>query len=69
MILLARRSAELIIITLKIGEVRETVKTFKAKENPTKYKPQITLAKRRIEAFEISVSLIEREINDLDKKR
>lgn len=52
-----------------LHKLRETVKTFEAKENPTKYKPQITLAKRRIEAFEISVSLIEREINDLDKKR
>ncbi|MCM3768907.1 MULTISPECIES: hypothetical protein [Priestia] len=51
-----------------LHKLRETVKTFEAKENPNRYKSQITLAKRRIEAFEISVSLIEREINDLDKK-
>ncbi|MFP7737708.1 hypothetical protein ACLHDF_31310 [Priestia aryabhattai] len=51
-----------------LHKLRETVKTLKAKENPNRYKSQITLAKRRIEAFEISVSLIEREINDLDKK-
>ncbi|NQF13029.1 hypothetical protein HPY31_03750 [Brevibacillus sp. HB1.3] len=51
-----------------LHKLRETVKTFEAKENPNKYKSQITLAKRRIEAFEISVFLIEREINDLDKK-
>ncbi|MBY0089349.1 hypothetical protein H7S74_22430 [Priestia aryabhattai] len=49
-----------------LHKLRETVKTFEAKENPNRYKSQITLAKRRIEAFEISVSLIEREINKLD---
>ena len=52
-----------------LHKLRETVKTFEAKENPNRYKSQITLAKRRIEAFEISVSLIEREIKDLDEKR
>lgn len=50
-----------------LHKLRETVKTLEAKENPNRYKSQITLAKRRIEAFEISVSLIEREINNLDK--
>lgn len=52
-----------------LHKLRETVKTFEAKENPNRYKSQITLAKRRIEAFEISVALIEREINNLDQKR
>ncbi|WP_280159002.1 hypothetical protein P5491_016440 [Priestia megaterium] len=51
-----------------LHKLRETVKTFEAKENSNRYKSQITLAKRRIEAFEISVSLIEREINKLDQK-
>lgn len=51
-----------------LHKLRETVKTFEAKENPNRYKSQITLAKRRIEAFEISVSLIEREIDNLDPK-
>ncbi|MFE7083530.1 hypothetical protein [Priestia megaterium] len=51
-----------------LHKLRETVKTFEAKENPNRYKSQITLAKRRIEAFKISVSLIEREINKLDQK-
>ena len=51
-----------------LHKLRATVKTFEAKENPNRYKSQITLAKRRIEAFEISVYLIEREINVLDKK-
>ncbi|WP_027953696.1 hypothetical protein [Halobacillus kuroshimensis] len=51
-----------------LNKLRETVKTFEAKENPDRYKSQITLAKRRIEAFEISVCLIEREINHLSEK-
>ncbi|MDD9792069.1 hypothetical protein [Priestia megaterium] len=51
-----------------LHKLRETVKTFEAKENPNRYKSQITLAKRRIEAFKILVSLIEREINNLDQK-
>jgi hypothetical protein len=51
-----------------LHKLRETVKTFEAKENPNRYKSQITLAKRRIEAFEISVSLIEKEISNLDEK-
>ncbi|MGK3723410.1 hypothetical protein ACSLFS_30760 [Priestia megaterium] len=51
-----------------LHKLRETVKTFEAKENPNRYKSQITLAKRRIEAFKISVSIIEREINNLDQK-
>jgi hypothetical protein len=51
-----------------LHKLRETVKTFEAKENPNRYKSQITLAKRRIEAFKISVFLIEREINNLDQK-
>ncbi|MFB5662988.1 hypothetical protein [Alteribacillus sp. HJP-4] len=51
-----------------LNKLRETVKSFEAKENPNRYKSQITLAKRRIDAFEISVFLIEREINDLSEK-
>ncbi len=48
-----------------LNKLRETVKTLEAKENPNRYKSQITLAKRRIEAFEISVFLIERKIMEL----
>ena len=47
-----------------LHKTREVLKTFMAKENPNRYKSQITLAKRRIAAFEISVSLIK-----LDKFR
>lgn len=47
-----------------VHKLRETVKTLEGKENPTRYKSQITLAKRRIEAFTIAVELIERELED-----
>lgn len=47
-----------------VHKLRETVKTLEGKNNPTRYKSQITLAKRRIEAFTIAVELIERELED-----
>ena len=50
-----------------LHKLRQTVKTFEGKENADRYKSQITLANRRIHAFEISVALIEREINELSK--
>ncbi|MDN3363782.1 hypothetical protein QU577_18610 [Priestia megaterium] len=50
-----------------LHKLRQTVKTFEAKENADRYKSQITLANRRIQAFELSVALIEREINELSK--
>jgi hypothetical protein len=52
-----------------IHKLKETVKTLEAKENPNRYKSQITLALRRIDAFELSVYLIERELCDLSKDR
>lgn len=45
-----------------LHKLRETVKTLEGKENPQRYKSQITLAKRRIKAFEIANRLIEQEL-------
>ncbi len=45
-----------------LHKLRETVKTFEAKENAERYKSQFTLAKRRIKAFEIANWLIENEL-------
>ena len=45
-----------------LHKLRETVKTLRAKENPERYKSQITLAERRIRAFELAVCLLEREL-------
>ena len=45
-----------------LHKLRETVKTLEGKENPARYKSQITLANRRIQAFTIAVPMIEREL-------
>lgn len=45
-----------------LHKLRETIKTFEAKENTERYKSQITLAKRRVKAFEIADWFIENEI-------
>lgn len=54
-------------IASTLHKLREVVKTLKEKENPARYRSQITLAKRRIEAFTIANALIERELNALDE--
>lgn len=43
-------------------KLTQTIKTLESKENPQRYKSQITLAKRRIKAFEIASTLIENEL-------
>ena len=45
-----------------LHKLREVVKTFEAKENPARYKSQITLAQRRTKAFELANALIEAEL-------
>lgn len=45
-----------------LHKLREVIKTFEAKENPARYKSQITLAQRRIKAFELANALIEAEL-------
>ncbi len=50
-----------------LHKLRETVKTLEGKENPARYRAQITLAKRRIQAFAIAVSLIEGELEKLSE--
>ena len=42
-----------------LHKLRETVRTLEAKENRERYRSQITLAQRRIKAFEIAVHFIE----------
>ena len=46
-----------------LHKLREALKTLQAKENPARYRSQITLAERRIRAFELANALIEREAN------
>lgn len=45
-----------------LHKLREVVKTLQAKENSERYKAQITLAKRRIRAFEIANTFILRAL-------
>lgn len=47
-----------------LHKLREVVKTLEAKENPARYKSQLTLARRRIEAFTIARDLVERELKN-----
>lgn len=46
-----------------LRKLREAIKTLQAKENPARYRSQITLAERRVRAFELANALIEREAN------
>ena len=48
-----------------LHKIREVVKTFEAKENPSRYKSQLTLAKRRLKAFGIANQLIEDKLSEL----
>ena len=45
-----------------LHKLRETIKTFESKENAERYKSQITLAKRRVRAFEIAEWFISNEL-------
>ena len=45
-----------------LHKIREVVKTFEAKEDPSRYKSQLTLAKRRLKAFGIANDLIEEKL-------
>lgn len=49
-------------ISSTLHKLRETVKTLEGKENPARCKAQITLARRRIQAFTIALSLVEEEL-------
>lgn len=49
-------------ISSTLHKLRETVKTLEGKENPDRCKAQITLARRRIQAFTIALSLVEEEL-------
>lgn len=49
-------------IASTLHKLRETIRTLEAKENAQRYKSQITLARRRVEAFTIANELIGREL-------
>ncbi len=45
-----------------LHKLRGVVKTLEAKEDPNRYKAQITLAQRRIQALELSNGLINKAL-------
>lgn len=49
-----------------LHKLRQTVQTLEGKETPSRYKSQITLAKRRIQSFTIAVSLIDAELEKME---
>ncbi len=55
-------------ISSTLQKLRRAAETLETKENPDRYKSQITLAKRRIRAFEISLDLLQREIEQKKEK-
>lgn len=50
-----------------LHKLRETVKTLEGKEHPERYKSQLTLAKRRIMALEISHALMEKKLEQMEE--
>lgn len=46
-----------------IHKLKETVKTLESKDHLERYKSQITLAERRIQAFSLANQLIEKELD------
>ena len=51
-----------------LHKLRATILTLQGKENPARYKSQITLAQRRVKAFEIAVALIEKNWSEKNGK-
>ncbi|ALO05152.1 hypothetical protein N7X57_13155 [Lactiplantibacillus paraplantarum] len=45
-----------------VHKIQEVIKTFEAKEEPDRYKSQLTLAKRRLKAFGIATQLIDDQL-------
>ncbi len=45
-----------------VHKIQEVIKTLKAKEQPERYKSQLTLAKRRLKAFGIATQLIDDQL-------
>ena len=45
-----------------LHKLRETILTLQGKENPARYKSQITPAQRRVTASEIAVAQLEKEL-------
>lgn len=58
----ARRQRQIDSIVHKL---EKTVQTIESKEEPQRYRSQITLAHRRIKALTIALGLIEKEMKNI----
>ncbi|APB86751.1 MULTISPECIES: hypothetical protein [Lactobacillaceae] len=47
-----------------VHKIQEVIKTLEAKEDPDRYKSQLTLAKRRLKAFGIATQLIDDQLDE-----
>ena len=45
-----------------VHKLTKTIDTLESKDDPSRYKSQITLAKRRVRALEIATHLMDREL-------
>lgn len=52
-----------------LNKLRKVIITLESKENSKRYQSQITLAKRRVIAFEIANDLIEQAMNQEGNKK
>ena len=48
-----------------LHKLRKAAEALQTKEHPERYRSQITLARRRVQAFELAVRLIERELTQI----
>lgn len=53
-------------ITSTVHKLKGVIKTLEAKGEPKRYRSQITLTKRRVQAFSLADSLIEERLKELE---
>ena len=49
-------------ISSTLHKLNEVVKTLEGKPDPSRYKSQLTLARRRVSAFTLALELVEQEL-------
>lgn len=49
-----------------LHKLRKSERSLRAKDEPARYRSQLTLMQRRIRAFEIALELIGKELEDFD---
>lgn len=52
-----------------LHKLREVIKTLEGKEDPKRYRSQITLAQRRVRAFELADELIRDRLSETEEEQ